>query len=716
MTLFTVSLTALALWPVEKSSHLLLWLLLSITAACFRLGLSWHFSQMDRSGKIFSVTLWEHWSRLGTFLSGIIWGGGGVWLYPAGDSQRETLLCLFMLGICSGAMPLQAPVRGAFSLFASSILLPMSIVFLLKGGLIYFSIAIAALLQLYALIVSANRYQRNIADSQRLRFENEMLVNDLTTSKEAALAAKREAESASRAKSEFLANMSHEIRTPMNAILGLTHLGLDATLEKQREYLSKINSSAELLLNILNDILDFSKIEAGKIALESVDFGLHEVMDRLNSAVGAQAREKHLDFSIQVAPEIPDCLRADPLRLGQILMNLANNAIKFTEHGQVTVSVVLVEEDGDSIVLRFSVRDTGIGLTKEQQERLFQAFSQADASTTRKFGGTGLGLAISKRLVELMGGQIGVNSEYGCGSTFHFSAPFVRGKKRADAIQLAVNTQRAGVLSELLHLRGARVLIAEDNPLNQQVIQEFLERVGVTVIIANNGLEAITAARRQSFDAILMDLQMPIMDGLQATRELRNIPQLADTPIITLTANVFQSDIERCIAAGMNDHIGKPIKADELFPKLNQWLAGSVPKPVHEVRSRFEQAMLPTSSQPQIESALAKLDTAAALDRLNGDRALLKKVLRLFHQTEAESIHRIRQALATGDAQLCRRLAHTLKSTAGVVGASRLQTAAYAIEETLQACNHVDERLLIELEMAHTEVMAELQSLDLGET
>ncbi|HRY15348.1 MAG: response regulator [Candidatus Competibacteraceae bacterium] len=713
MTLVTAGLTALVLWPIEDWFRLLVWLALTIAIACLRLGLSWRFSQLDQAGVVIGVALWERWTQFSTLLSGAVWGSGGVGLYPAADANRETFLCLILLGICSGAMPLQASVRGAFALFAGAILLPMSLLFLLKGELIYGVLAVTALLQLYALIVSANRYQRNIAESQHLRFENEALIKSLTASREAALAAQHEADHASRAKSEFLANMSHEIRTPMNAILGLTHLGLEATPEKQREYLIKINGSAELLLNILNDILDFSKIEAGKVGLEDLDFDLYKVMNRLDSAIGAQAREKHLGFHIQIAPETPRYLRGDPLRLEQVLMNLASNGVKFTERGQVTVSVAPdSEEAGGNLKLRFSVSDTGIGLTSEQRERLFLAFSQADSSITRKFGGTGLGLAISMRLVQLMGGEIGVDSEYGQGSTFYFSASFDRAKDHVGLDLPEASPQPAAAGYDLSRLRQKRVLIAEDNALNQQVIRELLERAEMTVVIANNGRDAIEAARRQSFDAVLMDLQMPVMDGLQAARELRKIAWFADTPIIALTANVFQADIEQCLAAGMNDHIGKPIKVDELFSKLMHCFVHAIPETADGEQQLFCNQAGWADLSPTQRQSIQGLDLTTALDQMGGDNVLLGKVLNLFRQTEVESVQRIRAALAASDTGLSQRLAHTLKSTAGTVGANRLQAAARMIEETIRNGDAVDETLLAELETAHAEVMKELGSLE----
>lgn len=712
MSFLIALLTTLVLWPVQEQYRLLSWFGVSILTIFLRLALSNAFLKLDQAGIPIAIAHWERRTRLGAFLSGIIWGNAAIWLYPTNNPSHELFLCLMLVGVSTGAVSLQAPLSGAFTLYGSAIMLPLSAILALKGEFTYFIVAIAALLELYTLIISAERYRHNLADSQRLRFKNEALINTLTTSTEAALAAKNEADSANLAKSEFLANMSHEIRTPMNAILGLTHLGLSAPVEQQQEYLRKINDSAGLLLNILNDILDFSKIEAGKVSLENVIFDLHNILERSSSIIGAQAREKQLDFTVQIDANTPRYLQGDPFRLGQVLVNLASNAVKFTERGSVKVEVTAKETVNDQLILTIAVTDTGIGLTMEQQQRLFQAFSQADSSTTRKFGGTGLGLAISKRLVALMGGQIAVKSQYGYGSTFSFSAIFNRANPPHNTDALETLTQSPVTQADLDRLRGMRVLVAEDNPINQQIIRELLEKKDLQVTLVENGLQAVETARDQSFDTVLLDIQMPVMDGLQAARELRKLPHYRNTLIIALTANVFQTDIERCTAAGMNAHIGKPIKVDELFATLVKGLTVMEPT----LANNNPQPSKPLLQSPAMSSDAYStdqvLDIATALDRIGNNPALLKKLLVLFRQTEAETPQRLRQALAAGDTVLARRLAHTLKSTAGTVGANRLHLAAREIEQTLLNTEEITEALLTTLEATHQEVMAELQKLE----
>ena len=421
-----------------------------------------------------------------------------------------------------------------------------------------------------AIDISENRRDQARLEEYRQHLEQmiEARTADLSIAKEAA-------EAANRAKSTFLANMSHELRTPMNAIMGMTSLAMRRTMDARLlDHLEKINQASHHLLAVINSILDISRIEAERLVLEQIDFSPAAVLDKLPALIGYKAVDKGLALELDVAPDVRAAVVCgDPMRVGQIVLNLADNAVKFTEHGKVTVRLRLAEDDAEQVLLRFEVEDTGIGISATDQKRVFAAFEQADGSMTRKYGGSGLGLAISRRLARLMGGDITVSSRPGEGSRFVFS---LRLRKSAGAVAPAP-TLEPGKAGERLQeeFSGSRILLAEDEPVNREVARTLLEAHELVVDVAVDGVEAVSLARQVPYDLILMDMQMPNLNGVDATRAIRALPGHARTPILAMTANAFTEDRELCLAAGMDDHLPKPVEPQRLYQAVLAWLARS---------------------------------------------------------------------------------------------------------------------------------------------
>ena len=670
----------------------------------------------------------------------------------------------------------------------------------------FYTICVIGLVLILFFIALTFDYNRNLV-LKKILVQND----DLQQARELA-------DSANQAKSDFLANMSHEIRTPMNAIIGMSHLALKTDLNaKQRTHIEKVSFAAKDLLGIINDILDSSKIEAGMMRLEQTEFYLEDVLEHLVDLSVIKAQEKNLELLLDIDIDVPTALIGDPLRLGQVLLNLVNNAIKFTDKGEITVGIRKIADEPEGVRLRIEVADTGVGLTEAQLGKLFTAFSQADSSTSRKYGGTGLGLTISKSLVELMGGEIGVSSVPGVGSLFFFTAAFglqpsqrhlkttsedllglrilvvddnrsareimlsmlmslrfgvtavssgtdaiielERGQadgkpyglvlmdwvmpdmdgveaikrirantglahtpsfimvtvhSRDELLQRAHDTQIEGLLikpvnpSALVNsilgafgkeamlrprrlerqdeylaaeksVRGAYLLLVEDNLVNQELALDILEAAGIRVDIANNGVEAVEMVAKGDYDGVLMDCQMPVMDGFEATREIRTDERFVQLPILAMTANAMIGDKEKCIASGMNDHIAKPIDVGQLFLTLERWI-----KPKAAAAETGAASNSANDGKDEELPDIAGLEIGAAVRRVGGNVKLLRKQINRFAETQADVMLRIMAAIDCNDSETATREAHTIKGLAGNIGATKMAECAGIVESLLK--------------------------------
>jgi len=507
--------------------------------------------------------------RTGVILTGLIWGTGSWFLFPGNSPLHQVIFMIIVAGLAAGAVPILAPLLWLYKTYATSFLLPVAVLLFLRGDEVYIVLGVVTLIFLAVLINSATRMQEVLVSALENQFRNEAMIDSLR-------AARKAAETASRTKNEFLANMSHEIRTPMNGVLGSLQLLKELHMDsEQQDLVATAYSSADSLLHLLDDILDFSKIEAGRLDLQQIPFKMAEVISGLEQTLISRANKPGLTFEIVVDPRLDAMLTGDPARIRQILNNLLSNAIKFTARGQITLSATVEDEIEGGFLARLQVTDTGIGIAPTDQTKLFQSFSQADTSLTRKYGGTGLGLAIVLRLVDLMDGVCGLESAPGQGSRVWCDIPFLLSSGSS-------NTAGETPVSPVPQTLTGHVLLVEDHPVNQKIALRMLKSLGLTVTVGNNGLEALDLLARQRFAGVLMDCQMPLLDGYAATsawraREARE--HLPRTPVIAMTAHAMKGDREECLASGMDDYLAKPVTKEALAAILHLWLPAGQPSP-----------------------------------------------------------------------------------------------------------------------------------------